>query len=76
MIESLLIRRNVMKKYYDFVFLTKKALVECLEQKVNNKTKIIYLSQNAKNLLGKDNYKGVPVKVDNCLKDVYMYIEF
>lgn len=64
-----------MKKYYDFVFLTKEALVECLEQKVNNKTKTIYLSQNAKNLLGEDDYKGVPIKVDNNLNDVYMYVE-
>lgn len=64
-----------MKKYYDFVFLTKEALLECLEQKVNDKTKTIYLSINARKLIEEDSYKGVPIKVDNNLTDVYMYIE-
>lgn len=65
-----------MKKYYDFVFLTKEALGKCLEQKVNDKTKSIYLSTDARKLIEEDSYKGVPIKVDNSLKDVYMYIEF
>ena len=64
-----------MIKYYDFVFLEKEKLIECLENKTNSNTKAIYLSPKAKQLLNKNDFKGIPVKVDDKLYDVYLYVE-
>lgn len=64
-----------MIKYYDFVFLEKEKIIECLEKKTNSNTKAIYLSPKAKQLLNKDDFNGIPIKVDSELTDVYLYVE-